>query len=93
MKKIKTIRGYTALARFNATLKTKPNGDFYIAGYMAGYKMPVQSPYCYSPAYVWDRLANKNQDCVKKLETREEHESLVSEIEATEQHLKHLKGK
>ena len=104
MKKIKTLRGIPSLMRFQATLRSKPNGELYTAGFMPCYKMPVISAYCYSPAYCWNRLDNKTQDCVKAIETshavyevwqlesKEEYDSLVPEIDAEKEHIEHLKN-
>lgn len=103
MKKLKTINGYTALSRFISTLKTKPNGDLYIAGYMAHHKMPAEHKYSYAPAYVFHRMTNKDQTAICWIETshkkyeiwacdKEDYQNLVNENEATQEYLTYKKG-
>ena len=56
-KRIKTLRGHTAKARFLATLQHKESGSMAIAGYLANHLMPAIVRYSYSPAYEVYRTA------------------------------------
>ena len=56
-KRLKTLRGHTAKARYLATLQHKDSGRIYIAGYLAGHLMPAKDRYSYSPAYQVYRTA------------------------------------
>jgi hypothetical protein len=49
-KHLKTIRSYTGLARYMATLQTKPSGRLSVCGYMADRDMPARAKYSYSPS-------------------------------------------
>lgn len=71
-KRLKTLRGYTAKARYLAALLHKDSGDMAIAGYLAGHLMPARSPYCHSPAYEVYRTAPadmRRSQCVVIIET------------------------
>lgn len=71
-KRLKTLRGYTAEARYLAALQHKSNGDLYIAGYLANHHMPAKSRYSYSPAHEVYRTAPKDSrksQCVVIIET------------------------
>ena len=56
-KRIKTLRGHTAKARYIATLQHKDSGNIQLAGYLAGHLMPAKDRYSYSPAYQVYRTA------------------------------------
>ena len=69
-KRIKTLRGHTAKARFLATLQHKDSGGMYIAGYLAGHLMPAKDRYFYSPVYEVYRTAPvRLSKCVVIIET------------------------
>jgi len=71
-KRIKTLRGHTAKARFLAALQHKDSGEMYIAGYLAGHLMPAKPRYAYSPAYQVYRTAPADMrlsQCVVIIET------------------------
>ena len=69
MRKVKTIKGATNLARFIATLKTKPNGLPYVAGYMPSHLLPVAPRYSSTPAWAFYRIDAKGFPCVTYIET------------------------
>jgi len=71
-KRIKTLRGHTAKARFLATLQHKDSGEMYIAGHLANHLMPAKPRYAYSPAYEVYRTAPADMrlsQCVVIIET------------------------
>ena len=71
-KRIKTLRGHTAKARYLATLQHKDSGNIQIAGHLANHLMPAKDGYCYSPAYYVYRTAPADMrlsQCVVIIET------------------------
>ena len=71
-KRIKTLRGHTAQARFLATLLHKDSGSMAVAGYLAGHLMPAKDRYSYSPAYEVYRTAPADMrlsQCIVMIET------------------------
>jgi len=71
-KRIKTLRGHTAKARYLATLQHKDSGNLNIAGHLANHLMPARSPYSHSPAYRVYRTAPADMrfsQCVVIIET------------------------
>jgi len=71
-KRLKTLRGHTAKARYLATLQHKNNGNIYLAGYLAGHLMPAKDRYSCSPAYQVYRTAPADMRlsrCVVIIET------------------------
>ena len=71
-KRLKTLRGHTAKARFLATLQHKDSGNIQLAGYLAGHLMPAKDRYSYSPAYSVYRTAPADMrlsQCVVIIET------------------------
>jgi len=71
-KRIKTLRGHTAKARYLAALQHKDSGDMYTAGYLANHLMPAKNRYSYSPAYQVCRTAPADMrlsQCVVVIET------------------------
>ena len=71
-KRLKTLRGHTALARFLATLRHKDSGRVQIAGYLANHHMPAKPSYSYSPAYEVYRTAPVDMrlsQCIVIIET------------------------
>ena len=71
-KRIKTLRGHTAKARYLTTMQHKDSGDMYTAGYLAGHLMPAKDRYSYSPAYEVYRTAPVDvslSQCVVVIET------------------------
>lgn len=71
-KRLKTLRGHTAKARYLAALQHKDSGHIAIAGYLAAHLMPAKSRYHYSPAYTVYRTAPADMrlsQCVVIVET------------------------
>jgi hypothetical protein len=71
-KRIKTLRGHTAKARYLATLQHKDSGNIQVAGYLAGHFMPAKPRYAYSPAYEVYRTAPADMrlsQCIVIIET------------------------
>ena len=69
MRKIKTLKSYSALASFIATLKTKPSGKVYIAGYMPFHLLPAKPKYSFSAAWPFYRIDKPGLPCVTWIET------------------------
>lgn len=100
-KRLKTLRGHTARARYLATLQHKENGSMAVAGYIANHLMPARSTYCHSPAYEVYRTAPadmRRSQCVVIIEIfHAKHEVwaidpefAVSEQEATQAYMDSL---
>ena len=71
-KRLKTLRGHTAKARFLATLLHKVSGRMDIAGYLTYDLMPAKDHYSFSPAYQVYRTAPADMrlsQCVVIIET------------------------
>lgn len=69
MRKIKTIRSYTGLAAFIATLQTKPDGTLYSAGYMPMHMLPARPKFSFSAAWPFYRMNKDGMPCVTYIET------------------------
>jgi hypothetical protein len=69
MRKIKTIRTYTGLASFIATLKEKPSGALYVAGYMPMHMLPAKPKFSFSAAWPFYRINKDGMPCVTYIET------------------------